>query len=156
MVYSMIWMIFSALKTTEEVFGSYGVVVAAGSPVGKFPAGFRRSTVFTLYREQFFTATVIMLVQLFLSSSLAYALSHMWFRGRETLFWFVLSTYMLPAAAKYVPSYLIVARMGIMDSLAGIIVSNLANVFPIFLLRQNFLKVPKELIDATRADGASE
>lgn len=50
----MIWMIFSALKTTEEVFGSYGVVVFVGSPVGKFLAGFRRSTVFTLYREQFF------------------------------------------------------------------------------------------------------
>ena len=63
--------------------------------------------------NSFFKAIVIMLVQLFLSSSLAYALSHMWFRGRETLFWVVLSTYMLPTKATYVPRCLIVARMGL-------------------------------------------
>lgn len=84
-----------------------------------------------------------MLVQLFLSSLLAYVLSHMRFKGRETLFWVVLSTYMLPIAATYVPRYLFVARKGLMDSLAGIIVSNLANGFTIFLLRQNFLKALK-------------
>ena len=84
------------------------------------------------------------------------ALTQMEFKGRNTLFMIILSTYMLPAAATYVPSYVIISRMGLMDSLAGIVVSNLVNVFTIFLLRQNFLKVPKELIEAARADGASE
>ena len=83
-----------------------------------------------------------MLVQLFLSSSLAYVLSHMWFKGRETLFWVVLSTYMLPIA-HVCPQLLFVARMGLIDSLAGIIVSNVAIGFTIFLLRQTFLKVLK-------------
>ena len=77
-------------------------------------------------------------MQLFLSSLFAYALTQMEFKGRNSLFIVVLSTYMLPAAATYVPSYVIISRLGLMDSLTGIIVSNIASVFTIFLLRQSF------------------
>lgn len=156
MVYPMVWMIFSSLKTTEEVLGSSMALLPHDPQWDNFPRALEKAPFLRYIWNSFFTATFIVLVQLFLFSLLAYALAHMEFKGRNTLFMIVLSTYMLPAAATYVPSYVIVARMGLMDSLAGIIVSNLANVFTIFLFRQNFLKVPKELIEAARADGASE
>lgn len=105
-----------------------------------FPQDLEEAPFLRFIGNSFFKAIVIMLVQLFLSSLLAYVLSHMRFKGRETLFWIVLSTYMLPIAATYVPRYLFVARMGLMDSLAGIIVSNLANGFTIFYCDKPFWK----------------
>lgn len=156
MFYPMVWMILSSLKTTDEVLGSSMTFLPSDPQWSNFPRALEAAPFLRFLWNSFFTASVIVLVQLFLSSLLAYALSHMEFKGRHALFMIVLSTYMLPGAATYVPSYVIIARMGLMDSLNGIIVSNLANVFTIFLLRQNFLKVPRELIEAARADGASE
>src|SRR5690625_1922304 len=63
---------------------------------------------------------------------------------------------MLPPAATYVTSYVIIEKMGLLDTLTGIVVSNIASVFCIFLLRQAFMQVPKEMIEAARADGASD
>lgn len=156
MVYPMVWMLLSSLKTTDEVLGSAMTFLPSDPQWSNFPGALEMAPFLTYIWNSFSTATVIVLVQLFLSSLLAYALTQMEFKGRNTLFMIILSTYMLPAAATYVPSYVIISRMGLMDSLAGIVVSNLVNVFTIFLLRQNFLKVPKELIEAARADGASE
>lgn len=156
MVYPMVWMLLSSLKTTEEVLGSTMTFLPSDPQWSNFSGALEMAPFLTYIWNSFSTATVIVLVQLFLSSLLAYALTQMEFRGRNTLFMIILSTYMLPAAATYVPSYVIISRMGLMDSLAGIVVSNLVNVFTIFLLRQSFLKVPTELIEAARADGASE
>ena len=156
MVYPMIWMMLSSLKTTQEILGSSPTFLPTDPQWANFPKALEMAPFLRYLWNSFYTASVIVIVQLFLSCLLAYALTQMEFKGRNTLFMIVLSTYMLPAAATYVPSYVIISRMGLMDSLTGIIVSNLANVFTIFLLRQNFLKVPKELIEAARADGASE
>ncbi len=156
MVYPMVWMLLSSLKTTDEVLGSTMTFLPSDPQWSNFSGALEMAPFLTYIWNSFSTATVIVLIQLFLSSLLAYALTQMEFKGRNTLFMIILSTYMLPAAATYVPSYVIISRMGLMDSLAGIVVSNLVNVFTIFLLRQNFLKVPKELIEAARADGASE
>jgi multiple sugar transport system permease protein len=156
MIYPMVWMLLSSLKTTEEVLGSGMTFLPSDPQWLNFSGALELAPFLTYIWNSFSTATIIVLVQLFLSSLLAYALTQMEFKGRNTLFMVILSTYMLPAAATYVPSYVIVSRMGLMDSLAGIVVSNLVNVFTIFLLRQNFLKIPKELIEAARADGSSE
>lgn len=156
MVFPMVWMLLSSLKTTDEVLGTTMTLLPSDPQWSNFSGALEMAPFLTYIWNSFSTATIIILVQLFLSSLLAYALTQMEFKGRNTLFMIILSTYMLPAAATYVPSYVIVSRLGLMDSLAGIVISNLVNVFTIFLLRQNFLKVPKELIEAARADGASE
>ena len=66
-----------------------------------------------------------------------------------------MGTYMLPSAATYVPCYMILSKINLIDTLTGIIISNLGNVFGIFLMRQAFLQINKSLIEAARIDGAS-
>lgn len=156
MVFPMVWMMLSSLKTTEEVLGSTMTLLPRDPQWGNYSGALELAPFLNYIWNSLFTATTIVIVQLFLSSLLAYSLTQMAFRGRQTLFTVILATYMLPAAATYVPSYVIISRMDLMDTLAGLIVSNLVNVFTIFLLRQNFLKIPKELIEAARADGSSE
>lgn len=156
MVYPMVWMLLSSLKTTEEVLGSTMTFLPSNPQWLNFAGALEMAPFLRYIWNSFSTAFIIVLMQLFLSSLLAYSLTQMEFKGRNSLFMVILCTYMLPAAATYVPSYVIISRLGLMDSLSGIVVSNLVNVFTIFLLRQNFLKVPRELIEAARADGSSD
>ena len=62
---------------------------------------------------------------------------------------------MLPSAATYVPSYVILAKMNLIDTLTGIVISNAASVFAIYMIYQTFSSVPKELIEAAEMDGAN-
>lgn len=83
----------------------------------------------------------------------AYAFAHFRFRGREILFFFVLLTMMMPPQVTMVPIYLIVKELDLLDSFSGVIIPHLASGYAIFLLRQCFLTVPKELGDASVIDG---
>lgn len=156
MVFPLIWMFLSSLKAPEEIFAI---------PLKWFPSvaqwGNYAKTLdlapFGLYiYNSTITAFFIVFFQIILSSMLAYALTQLQFKGKVLLFNLILLTYMLPPAATYVPSYVIIAKMGLLDTLTGIVVSNIASVFCIFLLRQAFLQVPKEMIEAARADGAND
>ena len=66
-----------------------------------------------------------------------------------------MATYMLPVAATYIPSYIILANWNMLDSFRGIIISSTVSIFGIFLLRQGFMQIPKGLVEAARMDGAS-
>lgn len=70
------------------------------------------------------------------------------------MFFVVMTTYMLPAAATYVPCYIMLAKMNMLDTYRGIIISNAVSVFGIFLIRQEFMQVRRELVEAGRMDGA--
>jgi multiple sugar transport system permease protein len=87
----------------------------------------------------------------------AYALSRMRWRGRQTAFVLVLSTLMLPPQVTIVPLYVIFVRLQWIGTLKPLIIPLFfGDAFTIFLLRQFFMTIPKELSDAARVDGASE
>ncbi|MEN1968819.1 carbohydrate ABC transporter permease [Lentibacillus sp. N15] len=156
MVFPLIWMFLSSLKTPEEIFAIPLKWFPSVAQWGNFKEALDLAPFGLYIYNSTFTALVIVLFQLVLSSMIAYALTQMQFKGKTLLFNLILLTYMLPPAATYVPSYVIVAKLGLLDTLSGIIVSNIASVFCIFLLRQAFMQVPKEMIEAARADGAGD
>ncbi|HEY3139784.1 MAG TPA: carbohydrate ABC transporter permease [Acidimicrobiales bacterium] len=87
----------------------------------------------------------------------AYALSRLQWRGRQVAFLLVLSTIMLPFQVTVVPLYVIFTRFGWIGSMKPLIVPLFfGDAFSIFLLRQFFLTIPEELLDAARVDGANE
>jgi len=91
------------------------------------------------------------------SVPVAYALSRMRWRGRQTAFVLVLATLMLPFQVTIVPLYVIFVRLDWINTLRPLIVpSFFGDAFSIFLLRQFFLTIPEELSDAARVDGGSE
>jgi multiple sugar transport system permease protein len=91
------------------------------------------------------------------SIPVAYALSRMRWRGRQTAFLIVLATLMLPLQVTIVPLYIIFVRLGWVGHLTPLIVpAFFGDAFSIFLLRQFFMTIPDELSDAARVDGASE
>ena len=84
----------------------------------------------------------------------AYALTRIDFRGRNALFFVILATFLVPSEALVVPMYHVATTLGLNDSLWGIFVPWIASPFGIFLLRQAFLEVPRELDEAAMMDGA--
>jgi multiple sugar transport system permease protein len=101
-----------------------------------------------------FIAVVIVFGQLLTASMGAYAFARLQFPGRDRLFLLYLATMMIPAQVTIVPLFVMIARVGWIDSYAALIVPGLSSAFLTFLLRQFFLSIPSELEDAARIDGA--
>lgn len=93
---------------------------------------------------------------LVLGSMVAYALAKLEWRGREMVFRMLLLTMMVPFIVLLIPLYTLVVRLGLADSLAGLIVPFLFSGTGILILRQAFLTIPRDLLDAARVDGCSE
>jgi multiple sugar transport system permease protein len=89
------------------------------------------------------------------SAFAAYAFSKIEFPGREKLFLAFLGTLMIPNIVTLVPVFVLVRKLNWIDNYLGLIVPQLANVYGIFMLRQFFMTIPKELDDAAQIDGFS-
>jgi len=149
------WMITSALKSKEEIFSF---------PPTAFPLSAHWSVLAeTLSEAPFFhyifnsgiTALCIVAFQIVNSALFSYVLTQFCFRGKNILFAVIMATYMLPAAATYVPGYIIISKLGLLNTYAGLILTNCVSVFSIFLVRQAFLQVHRSMIESAKMDGAS-
>jgi len=94
--------------------------------------------------------------QLGTSATAAYALARLRFPGRERLIAALLALLAVPAIVLLVPRFLMIDALGWADTFPGLVATELVSVWGIFLLRQCFLAVPRDLEDAARLDGAGE
>lgn len=155
MIFPFIWMVVSALKTKEEMWQFPPTLIPQAPQWQNFIEAFN-SAPFGLYMfNSAFTAIVIVAIQIANSAMIAYALTQLQFKGKKYLFGTILGTYMLPGAATFIPSYMILSKLNLLDSYTGLIISNAVNIFGIFLIRQAFLQVNKSLVEAAKIDGAS-
>ncbi len=100
-------------------------------------------------------ASVVLVVQTLVNALAAYAFARIVFPGRDILFLLVLATLMLPYSVLLIPTYLIVWKVGLANTMAGVVIPGFASAYGIFMLRQFFLNIPMELEDAARIDGCS-
>ncbi|PZD95799.1 carbohydrate ABC transporter permease [Paenibacillus sambharensis] len=148
------WMITSSLKTNDEIWSVPPVLWPEEPLWGTFLAAWQAAPFGQYLLNSIMVAAVIVLLQMVNSAMMAYALTHMHFPFRGALFAIIIVTYMLPASATYLPAYVILSELNLIDTYAGLIISNAVSVFAIFLVRQAFLQLPKELAEAAKIDGA--
>jgi multiple sugar transport system permease protein len=110
---------------------------------------------FRMILNSLWISTAITLGILAVSVLAAYAFAFLRFPGRGVLFIVLLSAMMIPSQMTFIPLFVLMRQLGLVDNHAALIFPALINVFSIFLLRQSFLSFPRELIDAARIDGAS-
>ena len=101
-------------------------------------------------------AGAVTIISVFFGSLAAYGLSRVDFKGRGILLAVLIATMMIPAMALLIPVYKLLGSMGLVNSYLGIIIPRMADVGGIFLLRQFFISIPKDLDNAARIDGAGE
>ena len=101
-------------------------------------------------------AGAVTIISVFFDSLAAYGLSRVDFKGRGILLAVLIATMMIPAMALLIAVYKLLGSMGLVNSYLGIIIPRMADVGGIFLLRQFFISIPKDLDNAARIDGAGE
>jgi sn-glycerol 3-phosphate transport system permease protein len=125
---------------------NYAQVLAHGAG-GAAPLG-------TLMTNSVISALIIAVGKITISILSAYAIVYFRFPGRMLCFWLIFITLMLPVEVRILPTYKVVADLGMLDSYTGLTLPLIASATATFLFRQFFLTIPDELLEAARIDGA--
>lgn len=152
--FPFLWMVVSAFKTKEEIMDTSKflpqslnwenfITVIFNSPIPRYIV------------NSLLISLAIVFIQIITGALIAYAIVFMKFKGRGILFGIIMVTYMLPTAATYIPSYIILANHQLLNTYTGLIISSSVSIFGIFLLRQAFMQVPSAMVEAAQIDGAS-
>lgn len=150
------WLVTGAFKQATEInklppvwFPTHPTLDAFGEAARLLPLG-------SAFLNSFFIAGVSTAAVVATSVAAGWAFAIYRFPGRDQLFLLLVATMFVPPIATLVPLYWVVQTAGLQDSLAGVLLPQLANAFGIFLVRQFARGVPTELLDAARVDGAPE
>lgn len=150
------WMLLTSFKTDRAVLSYPPGVWPTEWTLDNYVSIWRDLPFGKLIRNSLIFAGGVTLLSLFFDSIAAYAFARLRFPGRDGLFVLVLVAMMLPGQALFMPVYLVVRELGWLDSFTGLIVPRAASAFGIFMLRQFFMALPRDLDDAARLDGAGE
>lgn len=151
-----VWMALSSLKGEGEIRRVPPTWLPEAPTLDNFRELFDRLDFPQFFTNSTLVAAVVTIGNLVFCSMLGYVLAKSDFAGKKLLFRLVLGTLMIPGMVTLVPLFVLIANMGLVNTYAGLILPFLAAPFGVFLMRQFFLGIPDELIDAARVDGASE
>lgn len=157
MLLPLVWLVSTALKSpTENIFQFPPQLIPAQPTLQNFV------TVWTTrpFGRYLFNSVVVSILTVVLNllfcALAAYPLARLNFRGRDLIFTLIVATIMIPFQIVMIPLYILSVKLGLRNTYLGIIFPAIASAFGIFLLRQAFRGVPKELEEAARLDGCSE
>ncbi|WP_129337909.1 carbohydrate ABC transporter permease [Cellulomonas endophytica] len=150
------WMVSSSLKTNDQVFTVPVQWVPRELHWENFVDIWTRVPMLTYLRNTTFLATVITVLQLFTGSFAAYGFSKIRFPGRDGLFLAYIATIAVPWQAYMIPQYILMQKAGLVNTFTALILLQAFSAFGVFLMRQYYMSVPDELVEAARIDGLSE
>lgn len=158
MVAPLGWMISTSFKPESEILTGLFNWLPKNPSGENYRRLFDQVEDFPVRRWFFNSVLVSSLTTLFVltvASMAAFAFARLKFWGREPLFYLLLATMLVPGQVSLIPVFLIVSKLGLFDTYAGLIVPGLGNAFGVFLLRQFFARIPHELEEAAVLDGAT-
>ncbi|MDR2277436.1 MAG: carbohydrate ABC transporter permease [Vagococcus sp.] len=155
MVFPFIWMVLTALKTNPEAVAIPPTFFAENPQWSNFTKIFTELNFGQFYLNTFISTIVITVGQVFFCSMAAYAFARLDFPFKNALFILLLSVLMVPGQVFLIPQYLIVQKLGLLDSIPALFLPGLFSAFGTFLLRQFFMSIPEEIEEAALIDGCS-
>jgi multiple sugar transport system permease protein len=154
MIFPYIWMLANSFKSRTDFFTNPYTILPPTLTLETYYNALTLGRMgLYLFNSVLYTITVLV-VQLFINSLAAYSFARIEFPGRDFLFLGVLATLMLPGSVTLIPTFLIAHAMGLTNTFWGVVIPGFVSAFGIFLLRQFFLNIPRELEDAARIDGS--
>lgn len=161
-IFPFLWLISTALKGPDENIFQYPPIFIPKQFTWANFTGVWKEIPFLLY---FFNSMVVagvtVVLNLIFSALAAYPLARMEFKGKKSVFFLILATIMVPFQAIMLPIYLIILKLNLVDTAGyfmgylGLILPFAVNAFGIFLMRQAFLTIPKEMEEAAFVDGCN-
>lgn len=156
-LFPLLWLISTALKSPSENIFQPSLQLLPSQPTLENFARVWQSLPFGQYFSNSILISFLTVgLNLLFSALAAYPLARLEFFGRDWILITIISTIMIPFQIVMIPLYILTVQLGLRNSYLGIIFPSLASAFGIFLLRQSFINVPKEMEEAARMDGSSE
>ena len=157
MLLPLVWMLSASLMPLSEVIKVPPVWFA---PTKYSPANYLEvwtsAGFWRFFLNTVFVSVSITFLQLLTSTMAGFAFARYEFPGRTLIFIVILSTLMIPFQVIMIPLYIMMARLGLVNTYWALILPAIITPFGIFLMRQFMLSIPKSLLEAARIDGASE
>ncbi len=157
MLLPLLWLISTAFKSPEEnIFAFPPQFIPAAPTFNNFITVWQQNPFGQYFINSIIVAVLTVGLNLLFCSLAAYPLARLRFAGRQFLFALIVATILIPFQIVMIPLYVLAVQLGLRNSYLGLIFPFIASAFGIFLMRQAFLGVPKELEEAARIDGCSE
>jgi multiple sugar transport system permease protein len=155
MLVPLIWMVILSLETKTQANSFPPVLLPTGLHFGNYSTTWNTVPFGHFFINSALYSLATVAGNLVFCSLAAYAFARIKFFGRDVLFVVLLATLMVPFQVLLIPTFLIVKKLGMVDTVGGLIMPNLCSAFGIFMLRQFFRTLPIELEEAARIDGTS-
>ncbi|MGN0802016.1 MAG: carbohydrate ABC transporter permease [Candidatus Faecivicinus sp.] len=153
-IFPFLWMISLALQTDQEI--ARLTFIPSSPTLENFARAWKLAPFGKYFRNSIVIIISVIVLQTVVMVPAAYAFAKFDFRGKGVLFGIILIAFMMPIQVTFIPIYYMMADFGWTNTLLPQIIPSMTNAFGIFLLRQYFMQVPDELIEAARLDNASE
>ncbi len=157
MLLPLLWLVSTAFKSREEAIFTFPPSFLPAQPtLDNFITVWQQNPFGQYFLNSILVAVLTVSLNLLFCSLAAYPLARLNFKGRQTLFTLIVATILIPFQIVMIPLYILAVQLGLRNTYLGIIFPFIASAFGIFLMRQAFLGVPKELEEAARMDGCTE
>ncbi|WP_289137931.1 carbohydrate ABC transporter permease [uncultured Brevibacillus sp.] len=152
MVFPFIWMFLISIKPKNEIYS--GSILPSAFHFENYLRVFTDTKMLLYLWNSIYVSLIIIAFQIITAIFAAYVFTVMRKKWVQFCFVLILATYMLPSAVTYIPSFILLSKVNLLDTHTGYILSEFISIFAIFFLRQSFMQVPKDVIDAAKLDGA--
>ncbi len=153
-IYPFLWMVSASFKPLKEIVGGNMNLFSENMSFDNYKYIFGRSSLFPKwFLNSFLVALIGTVINVFINTMAGYSLSRLSFPGRNQIYHGLLLMMMVPSQVLLIPNYLILQRLGLLDTYSALILPAAANIGNIFLMRQFFMNFPKEVEEAASIDG---
>lgn len=152
MVFPFIWMFLISIKPKNEIYS--GSILPSAFHFENYLRVFTDTKMLLYLWNSIYVSLIIIAFQIITAIFAAYVFTTMRKKWVQFCFVLILATYMLPSAVTYIPSFILLSKVDLLDTHTGYILSEFISIFAIFFLRQSFVQVPKDVIHAAKLDGA--
>ncbi len=154
-IFPIYYLIISSLKSSDAIFDMNIFPNFSTLSLENYRIVLEEENFGQYIYNSFYVSTIVTVVALVFHSMSGYALARLRFKGKQQIFLWIISTLMIPFSVILIPLFIIVRAMNLNNNLWGVILPMIPNAYGIFLYRQFFLGIPRDLEEAAKVDGAS-
>jgi multiple sugar transport system permease protein len=155
-LFPFLWLIISTFKVDQEIVKYPPTLFASQYTFSSYVKVWESIPLLDFLKNTIIFAGSVTIISVLFDSMAGYAFARFNFKGKKSLFTFILVTMMIPFQILMIPLFIEVYRMGLLNTLGGLILPRMADAFGIFLMRSSFVSLPKELEEAARVEGLNE
>ncbi|RDY27474.1 carbohydrate ABC transporter permease [Romboutsia weinsteinii] len=155
-IFPFIWMISTSFKTTQEAIQIPPTIIPNEFISENYMKAWSSGPFLRYLGNSIFITLSIIVIQFLVMVPAAYAFAKIRFKGEKILFGLILIGLMVPPQITFLPVYIMMSKLGLINTYVPLILPFMTSSFGIFLLRQNFMQISNEIIEASRLDNASD